>query len=58
MQQPQPWDIPAATALYNIDRWGGGYFGINEKGNVQAFPTMDTRTPIDIMELIAEAKDS
>lgn len=55
--QKQPWDIPAATALYNIDRWGGGYFGINEKGNVQAFPTMDPRTPIDIMELVAEARE-
>ena len=35
----EPWDIPAATALYNIDRWGAGYFGINEKGHVQVFPT-------------------
>lgn len=56
MQQPT-WDISAATSLYNIDRWGAGYFGINEKGNVQAFPTQDTKTPIDIMELIAEAKE-
>ncbi len=57
MQQQQPWDIPAATALYNIDRWGGGYFGINEKGHVQAFPTQEPRTPIDFLDLIAEAKE-
>jgi arginine decarboxylase len=56
MQQQQPWDIPAAISLYNIDRWGAGYFGINEAGNVQIFPTQDTSTPIDIMELVAEAK--
>jgi arginine decarboxylase len=56
MQQQQPWDIPAAISLYNIDRWGAGYFGINEAGNVQIFPTQDTKTPIDIMELVAEAK--
>ena len=56
MQQPQPWDIPAAISLYNIDRWGAGYFGINEAGNVQIFPTLDTTTPIDIMDLVAEAK--
>ena len=56
MQQPQPWDIPAAISLYNIDRWGAGYFGINEAGNVQIFPTLDTSTPIDIMDLVAEAK--
>jgi arginine decarboxylase-like protein len=29
-----PWDIPAATSLYNVDRWGLGYFAINERGNV------------------------
>ena len=56
MQQQQPWDIPAAISLYNIDRWGAGYFGINEAGNVQIFPTLDTSTPIDIMDLVAEAK--
>jgi arginine decarboxylase len=56
MQQQQPWDIPAAISLYNIDRWGGGYFGVNESGNVQIFPTQDTTTPIDIMDLVAEAK--
>ena len=56
MQQPQPWDIPAAISLYNIDRWGAGYFGINEAGNVQSFPTQDTSTPIDFMDVVAEAK--
>ncbi len=56
MEHTQPWDIPAAISLYNIDRWGGGYFGINDSGNVQIFPTLDTSTPIDIMDLVAEAK--
>jgi arginine decarboxylase len=53
----QPWDIPAATALYNIDRWGAGYFGINEKGHVRAFPTQNAQTPIDIMDVVAEAQE-
>jgi len=51
----QNWDIAAATALYNVDRWGGGYFGINDKGNVRVFPTMAERTPIDLIELVEEA---
>jgi len=51
----QNWDIAAATSLYNVDRWGGGYFGINDKGHVQVFPTQEERTPIDLMQLIAEA---
>ncbi len=52
----QPWDIPAAISLYNIDRWGTGYFTINERGNISVLPTQSPKTPIDIMELIDEAK--
>ncbi len=52
----QPWDIPAAVSLYNVDRWGLDYFSINERGNVQVCPTQNPKTPIDIMELIAEAQ--
>ena len=52
----QSWDIPAATSLYNIDRWGLGYFSINAKGNVQVCPTQDSSTPIDLMEVIQEAR--
>jgi arginine decarboxylase len=51
-----PWDIPAATSLYNVDRWGLGYFSINERGNIQICPTQNPATPIDIMEVIAEAR--
>ena len=52
----QPWDIPSAISLYNIDRWGLGYFTINERGNIQVHPTQNAATPIDMMELIAEAR--
>ena len=31
---PPPWDIQAARALYNIQRWGARYFDINEAGHV------------------------
>ena len=53
----QPWDIPAATSLYNIDRWGTGYFSINNLGNIQICPTQNPETPIDIMEVIAAARE-
>lgn len=52
----EPWDIPAAISLYNIDRWGLGYFTINGRGNVEARPTQDASTPIDIMDVIDEAR--
>ena len=52
----QNWDIPSAISLYNIDRWGLGYFTVNDRGNVSICPTQDAKTPIDIMEVIAEAR--
>ena len=51
-----PWDIPSAISLYNIDRWGSGYFTINPKGHISVLPTLNPGTPIDLTELVEEAK--
>ena len=53
----QPWDIPAAISLYNIDRWGTGYFTVNGKGHIQIQPTRKPEAAIDIMEVVAEAQE-
>ena len=50
------WDIEAAIATYNVDRWGSGYFTINEAGNVVARPLQDNGGSIDIMEVVNEAR--
>jgi arginine decarboxylase len=50
------WDIPSAIALYNIDRWGTGYFTINGAGNVQVMPTQAYGNAIDLMEVVTEAR--
>ena len=52
-----PWDIPAAISLYNIDRWGSGYFTINEKGNIQVQPTRNASAKIDMTEVIEDARE-
>lgn len=51
------WDIPSAISTYNIDRWGGGYFQINKSGNVTVAPEQDPARTIDIMEVVAEARE-
>ena len=51
-----PWDIPAAISLYNIDRWGLGYFTINARGHIEVRPTQDAKTPIDVMDVIEDAR--
>ncbi len=50
------WDIQAALSTYNIDRWGGGHFTINDKGNVEVRPTGDPSSAVDVMDIIAEAR--
>ncbi len=50
------WDIRSATNLYNIDRWGEGYFFINKNGGVTATPNKDQQG-IAIEEVIAEARE-
>jgi arginine decarboxylase len=51
-----PWTIASANAVYNIDRWGEGYFSINEKGNVAISPQQAAGATIDITDIIAAAK--
>lgn len=51
------WDLPAAVSTYNVDRWGVGYFGINAAGHVQATPLQNAGGAIDLMEVVAEAKE-
>ena len=53
----ESWDIPSAIALYNIDRWGSGYFSINRVGNIQVMPTQSQNRAIDLMEVIREARE-
>ena len=46
-----------AISLYNVDRWGGGYFTVNRKGNVVALPNRSNDQKIDLMEIVTEAKE-
>ena len=55
MAKLRQWDTAASGELYGIAGWGGGYFGINGKGNLVAFPRQNPRTAIDIRELVEDA---
>ena len=48
-------DSGDALALYNVDRWGGGYFGINKKGHVVVRPKRNG-DKVDLMEVVEEAR--
>jgi len=55
MESTTSFDISEARELYNIDRWSGDYFGINEAGHVCVYPKRNGET-IDLMDVVAEAR--
>ena len=46
------WSVKDASALYEISRWGNGYFSINDTGHVQVHPTKEPDKAIDLKKLI------
>ncbi|MDH4063940.1 MAG: biosynthetic arginine decarboxylase [Acidobacteriota bacterium] len=46
------WSITEAGELYDVPRWGQGYFSINEQGHVQVHPTKDPARGVDLKRLV------
>ena len=46
------WSVHDASELYEVARWGNGYFSINPSGHVQVHATKDPTRAIDLKELI------
>lgn len=51
------WTIDDAIWTYNIDRWGLGYFSINDAGNVVVSPMREQGASIELLQVIAEAQE-
>lgn len=47
------WDISKSTERYRIDGWGAGYFRINERGNVEAYPDPG-KPPVDLCRIVED----
>ena len=53
----EKWTTQDSDELYSINRWGQGYFAINDKGNLTILPEKSTEGPvIDIQEVLDEIK--
>ncbi|MDX1965030.1 MAG: biosynthetic arginine decarboxylase [Pirellulales bacterium] len=48
----KPWTVADAKELYDIARWGNGYFSINELGHVTVLPNKDPARAIDLKQLV------
>ena len=46
------WTTTDASELYEVPRWGKGYFSVNRRGHVAVHPTRDPNLAIDLKELV------
>jgi arginine decarboxylase len=46
------WSVHDASELYEVSRWGNGYFSINPAGHVAVHPTKQPLRGIDLKELV------
>jgi arginine decarboxylase len=46
------WSVHDASELYEVSRWGHGYFSVNDAGHVQVHPTKEPERGIDLKELV------
>jgi arginine decarboxylase len=49
MMSKTKWSVADAAALYQLEGWASGFFGINKQGNVEALA--DSKHPIDLLDL-------
>ncbi len=55
---PRTWSTEQSAALYQVDRWGGGLVGINERGHVVVYPHGPEGPSVDLYELIPALRGS
>ncbi|MCC7123509.1 MAG: biosynthetic arginine decarboxylase [Acidobacteria bacterium] len=46
------WSVTEATELYDVPRWGQGYFSINDHGHLLVHPTKEPARGVDLKRLI------
>jgi arginine decarboxylase len=48
----EAWTVADAAELYEVARWGKGYFAIGENGQVKVHPSKDPNRSIDLKQLV------
>ena len=51
-QVTAPWTIAEATDLYDLPRWGNGYFSISPEGHLCVHPEKESQRKIDLKALV------
>src|SRR4029077_8461602 len=53
---PRHWSVADSLETYGVRSWGGGYFGVNDKGNIVCTPAGASAGSIDLKELVDEVQ--
>ena len=51
-QEVRRWTASDAAELYDIARWGKGYFSVDENGHVRVHPTKEPERGLDLKQLV------
>jgi arginine decarboxylase len=46
------WTVHDSSELYEVSRWGNGYFSVSPAGHLHVHPTKETGSSIDLKELV------
>ena len=46
------WSVHDSSELYEVPRWGNGYFSVNPAGHLEVHPTKDPQHAIDLKQLV------
>lgn len=55
-REMETWKTADSTELYEVDRWGNGYFSVGQQGNLVVHPTQQRERMIDLKELVEMLK--
>lgn len=52
MNQSETWTVGDATELYDVERWGKGYFSVSSEGHLQVRSQRDIEHQLDLKKLV------
>ncbi|TWT79176.1 Biosynthetic arginine decarboxylase [Planctomycetes bacterium CA13] len=50
--EQKQWNADDSASLYEVDRWGDGYFFVSEQGRLVVAPSRDSSETIDLKQLV------
>jgi len=57
IRQPESWTVQDSIDLFLIDRWGAGYFGVDENGLLTVSPLQDAGPALPVHKILDQAID-